>query len=145
MQANYTYDIFTLFHFKQREWKASDMDCDTDLQFRGMGDRLQQSPTSDSWQKWQQDSATKLLQLRVLWGVFNRLQIDDDSADLHTILQSVQISWEQSQQSPKSTCDMKIRTAHGSYIIEMEVRVYPPKINSTGKHVIMTWLRISIW
>ena len=118
------------FHSKQRERKANDMDDRTHLQLDGTGDRFQQPSEIDGWQKWLQDSASKLLQLRVIWGVFKRLQIVDDSVHLQSILQSLQSSWEQSQQSPKRGFDMKIRTAHGSYLIEMGVRIYSLKFTS---------------
>ena len=99
------------------------MDGEAQLQFQGMEDRLQESPTIDDWQTWQLDSATKLSQLQVVWNVFKRLQSVDANVDLQSLLQSLHNSWEQPQQSPKRRFSAKIRTAHGSYLIEMEVRI----------------------
>ena len=99
------------------------MDGGAQREFQGMEIRLQGSPTIDDWQKWQLDSAAKLSQLHVVWDVFKRLQIIDANVDLQSLLESLQKAWEQSQQSPNRRFNAKIRTAHGSYLIEMEVRI----------------------
>ena len=114
---------FYLLHSQQRDCKASDMDGETQLQFHCMENRLQESPTIDSWQKWHLGSATKLSQLRVVWDVFKKLQIVDANVDLQNMFEALRTSWEQPQQSPKRRFNVKIRTAHGSYLIEMEVRI----------------------
>ena len=105
-------------HQRQR---CKSMGGDAQLHFHG---RLQQSPTIDDWQKWQLDSAAKLSQLQVVWDVFKRLQIIDANVDLQSLLQSLQSSWEQPQQSPNIGLSLKIRTAHVSYLIEMRVCIY---------------------
>ena len=97
------------------------------LQFQGMEDSQQQSPTIGDWQKWQLDSATKLSQLQVVWDVFKGLQIVGDSVDLHSLLESLQSSWKQQQQPLHSRITIGIQTAYGSYMIEMEVRTYSLK------------------
>ena len=120
--VSYTYRSFVLFHSKQREHQASDSGGGAQLQFHGMGERNQKSHKIDDWQKWQQESAAKLLKLQVVWDVFKRLQIVDDRVDLQSLLESVLSCLEQ-QKSLNKGLSMRIRTACGSYLIEMEVRI----------------------
>ena len=140
---------FFVFHLKQRELRFTghqrqrykSMGGDAKLQFQS---RPQQSPKIDDWQKWQQDSAAKLLQLQAIWDVFTRLQIVDGNVDLQSLLESLQSSWEQPQQSPNRGQTMKIRTSNGSYLVEMKVCVYSLKLSlclniDDDKSTITTW------
>ena len=112
------------FHLKQKEQKASDMSCGANLQSLGMEDSLQQSPTIDDWEKWQQDNDTKLSQLEILCEIINAMDIDGGSVDLQVLLESLQSYWK--QQSPNKRLPIAIRCTDGTYLTGMEVGIYSP-------------------
>ena len=113
---------------RPHQLSGTKLKIDEQLQIRGLGDTLQQSSMTVEWPQWFLESTRRLLQLQVLWDVSKELLAIDESADLQGLFQSILIAWKQTQQSSSRGLTIRIRTAHGSYIIQMEVRWYPPLI-----------------
>ena len=89
------------------------------IQFSRFKDTPEQSPTTV---EWPQESTRKLIQLQAVWDIFEKLLAVDKSVDLHSILQSLLMAWKQPRQSSMRSLTTRIRTAEGSYMIQMEVR-----------------------
>ena len=96
------------------------------LQIGGYGDTPQQSSTTVKWQQWCLESTRRLLQLLVICEVFEEFLAIDESVELQSLFQSLLIALKQPQQPSSRGLTMRIRTAHGSYIIQMKVRLYSP-------------------
>ena len=94
------------------------------IPFQRFKDTKQQSPRTVKWSQWLQDDTRKLLQLQAVRDILDNLLATDESVDLHSLLQSLSMAWEQPQQSSVKGLTTRIRTAHGSYMIQMEVRWY---------------------
>ena len=99
------------------------MNADVALQHQDSTDKQQQFPKKGDWQQWLWDSTVKLLQFQVIWDVFDRLQAIDGGLDIQGLLEPLQSSWEQPEQSQNRRLSLKIRTIQGMYMIEIGVRM----------------------
>ena len=83
------------------------------IQFSRFKDTPQQSSTTVDLLQWLQESTRKLIQLQAVWDIFEKLLAVDKRVDLHSILQSLLMAWEQPRPSSMRSLTMRIRTAEG--------------------------------